>query len=253
MNNAKKFFHAQQGLTLIEVLIAAFIMAVIGIISFQSLNSTVNSKEVVEENLDKLARLDRTWLLLETDLRNVVSASRRQVYGVGSGSDIPPLIVDNSDGGRGYWLTALRGGHANPLNFARSEVIRVGYRVQEDTLWRDVWNDLASVDVEQARSQKIIEGVEGVVVRILSDNAQSFTSGPWVDRWPQEENALALPMALEITVDFEKYGEITRLYSVVKGEGGEATVGSSANGENPVPSPVSGGTGGEPDRGEDEN
>lgn len=213
----------QRGLTLVEVLIAAVIMAVIGVISFQSINATVNSKESVEENLARLARLDRTWLLLETDLRNVVSAARRQVYGPGSGSDIPPMVVDNSAGG-GYWFVVLRGGHANPLNFIRSEVIRVGYRLEENTLWRDVWYDLASVDVDQARSQKIVEGVERIEVRILSDQAQSFSSGPWVDRWPREDNVLALPMALEITVEFERYGEIKRLYSVVKGELGGGVV-----------------------------
>jgi len=175
---------------------------------------TLVSKEAVEQNMEKLARVDRVWLLLEADLKNALGHTRTQIYGAGSGSEIPAMVVEN---GGEYWLTIMRGGHANPLDFVRTEMIRVGYRIEEETLWRDVWYDLASTDVEQARQQKVVENVEEVNVRLLAEGASSYSAGPWQDRWPVQEQG-QLPIAIEVTMNFKEFGEITRLYSLVKGE-----------------------------------
>lgn len=206
----------QNGLTLIEVLIAVTILALIGTISYQSLDATINSKEVVEEHLQELARIDRAWLLMEADLRNVVNFQVTQTYGPGSGGTIEPLMLSNNDGD--YWMTLLRGGHANPLGFIRTEMIRVGYRVQDETLWRDVWYDLSSRDVDKARQQKIIEGVDSVEIRALSPTANSYSAGPWLDRWPEGQNPADSPLAVEIKLTLkDEEHDISRLFALVKG------------------------------------
>ncbi len=208
----------QRGITLIEVLIAVIIMAMIGTISYQSLDATISSKEVVEKHIKELAKIDRAWLLIEADLRNMVNHQVTQAYGVGSGGKLPPMVLANTD--EKYWMVVLRGGHANPLNFIRSELIRVGYRVQEEILWRDVWYDLGSNDVDQARQQKIIDGVEGVEVRILTPAATSFSGGPWTDSWPfQGANPDDMPLAVEIKLRLKgDEAEISRLFALVKGK-----------------------------------
>ncbi len=217
MNNRAYQMRAHSdGMTLIEVLIAVIILAAIGTISYQSLSTTIKSKEVVEDNLAKLARIDRAWLLIETDLRNALAHVTQQTAGPGTSDDIQPLVLEN---GGDYWLTVLRGGHANPLDFLRTELIRVGYRLQEETLWRDVWYNLGSVDVEQARRQKVIDDVELLEVRALSPQARAFGSGPWLDRWPQAgaSRDVMLPLAIEVKLQLREQAEISRLYSLVKG------------------------------------
>lgn len=203
------------GFTLIEVVIAVTIMAIIGVISYQSLDVSERSQRVLKENMKELARLDRVWLRLENDLHNIVNHSVRQQYGPGSGSILPPLQAES---GGDYWLTIMRGGHSNPLNFVRTELIRVGYRLEDETLWRDVWYNLSSVDEEQSRGQKIIENVERIEVRLLKRNASSFSGGPWLDRWPEADvNAFEMPLALEVTLKLEDKAEIKRLFSIVEG------------------------------------
>lgn len=217
MNNSVALSRVQ-GMTLIEVLIAVVILAAIGTISYQSLSATITSKEVVEDNLAKLARIDRTWMLIENDMRNVINHTTRRTLGPGSGDVIAPFVVDDT---ADYWMTMLRGGHANPLNFRRTEVIRVGYRIAEETLWRDVWYDLASTDVDQAQQQKIVEGVEEIIVRVLSRKASSFSAGPWSDRWPAMGAApdeSELPLAVELSVKLKDKAEIKRLFTLTKGE-----------------------------------
>ncbi|MFL0803582.1 MAG: type II secretion system minor pseudopilin GspJ [Agarilytica sp.] len=207
----------QNGLTLIEVLIAVIIMALIGTISYQSLDTTIRSKEVVEEHLKELSKVDRAWLLIEGDLKNILNNSVSQSFGPGGGEDLPSLFLDNSD--EEYWLVVLRGGHANPLNFIRSELIRVGYRVQDSVLWRDVWYNVASVDVDQARNQKVLDNVETVEVKILSPTATSFDGGPWVDKWPpQGARPEEMPFAVEVILRLKDDEEISRLFSLVNGK-----------------------------------
>lgn len=208
----------QTGMTLIEVLIAITIMAVIAAISYQALTATIGSKEAVEDNIAKVTRIDRAWLLLEADLRNVINHTTTRTFGPGSGETIPSFVVEE---GGDYWMTVLRGGHANPLNFPRTELIRVGYRVQEDTLWRDVWYDLASTDVDQAKQQKVVDNVEEVLVRVLPRNATSFSAGPWSDRWPALNAGNAnneLPLAIEVNLKLRDEAEIKRLFMLTKGE-----------------------------------
>lgn len=205
----------QQGITLIEVLIAVIIMAMIGTISYQSLDTTIRAKEVVEESIAKLARIDRAWLLMENDVRNILNHSVTQLSG--RTLELPPLVLGNVEGL--HWMVILRGGHANPLNFRRSELIRVGYRVQEEILWRDVWYDIGDSEVEEARQQKIIDGVEKVEVRILSSTATSFSGGPWLETWPESSNRSPnMPIAVEVKLTLKgEDTDITRLFSLVDG------------------------------------
>lgn len=212
----EKHAQHQQGMTLIEVLIAITIMAVIAAISYQSLTATIGSKEAVEDNIAKVARIDRAWLLLEQDLRNVINHITKSSA---DKSQIPSFIVEE---GGDYWMTILRGGHANPLNFPRTELIRVGYRVQEDTLWRDVWYNLGSTDVDEARQQKVVENVEEVTVRVLPRSATSYSAGPWSDRWPAlnagQQASSELPLAIEVSLKLRDEAEIKRLFMLTKGE-----------------------------------
>ncbi|VUD53575.1 Type II secretion system protein J [Thalassocella blandensis] len=205
-----------QGLTLIEVMVAVSILAVIATISYQTLSITIASKDVVEAKLKEMARVDRAWLLLETDLKNNLSYERKQMLGPGSGELILPLLIErNGD----YSMVLLRGGHPNPMNFPRSELIRVGYRLQDETLWRDVWYNLGSVDQDEARQQKIVDGVESFEISVLSDRANSFSSGPWLDSWTlKDQSNSKMPLALKITIKLEGYEEISRLYSLLRGE-----------------------------------
>ncbi len=207
----------QNGLTLVEVLIAVIIMALIGTISYQALDTTIRSKEVVENHLKELSKIDRAWLLIEGDLKNMVNHNIAQSFGPGGGSALSPLVLENSD--EEYWLVVLRAGHANPLNFIRSELIRVGYRVQDSVLWRDVWYNISSVDVDQARNQKVLDNIEEVEIKLLSPTATSFDGGPWVDKWPpQGAQPEEMPFAVEITLRLEDDEEISRLFSLVNGK-----------------------------------
>ncbi len=219
MNKVAAATKKQHGLTLIEVLIAVIIMAMIGTISYQSLDTTISSKEVVEKHIADLKQIDRTWLLIERDLHHFVNHWAKQTYGAGSGGGLPPIVVDPNEGG--YRLVVLRGGHANPLNFTRTELIRVGYRIEENVLWRDVWYNLGSTDMEQAQQRKIIDGVDSIEIKALPPTANNVDTRNWLDQWMPTEGAQGgeVPLALEITLRLlDNEIEIKRLFAMVAGK-----------------------------------
>ncbi len=199
-----------RGFTLLEVMVAIGVMALVATGSYMAINAASKSSEVTEETLERFDRIDRTWVLLEGDLRNAVARLTRLYYG----PPLPALLVDfNSE----YRLSLLRGGRANPLLLPRTELARVGYRLQDGLLWRDTWHDPSRIEPEAAAQQKLVDGVKDMTVRLLPLNGQSVEDGPWLDEWPGNQPPMALPVAVEISLIFEDLGEVTRLFEVLPG------------------------------------
>lgn len=205
-------FSKMKGFTLIEVMIAILIMAMIAVMTSQSFSVAISSSEATQEAIDRMAKVDRVWVLFETDLRNAIPTMPR----VSGSKPIPPVFVEPSDD---YRLTILRAGYANPLKLPRTEMVRVGYRFEDSVLWRDTWVNIAANDEREARPQIVIEGLEDIFIKALPDNQRSsVAAGPWLERWPQNgQPPNKLPAAIEITLVTEDFGEIKRVYSLLPG------------------------------------
>lgn len=203
---------SQKGISLLEVLVATMIMATIAALAFGALDVSERSKEVSEAKMLEIQQFDRSWLMLENDIRNAMAYA----HGSEFGEIIPCMQVSYGDE---YALIFMRGGRANPLAFPRSELARVGYRLVENVLWRDTWYDPYNPDIDYARQQKIMENVEDIKVRVLPPNAKGVKEGPWLEDWPSGVGSPeTLPLALEITIEVEGRGELTRLFSLAPGK-----------------------------------
>ncbi|HMY39498.1 MAG TPA: type II secretion system minor pseudopilin GspJ, partial [Marinagarivorans sp.] len=201
-----------RGFTLIEVLIAIVIMAIIATLTGQALHTATTSSDATNDAVKRLNSVDRTWTLLEADLRNTLP----RAIVPSMGEPIPPLIANRSSD---YWLRVFRGGVVNPLHAPRSELVRIGYRLTDNVLWRDTWVNIASLDERDALKQKLMTDVKDIVIRVLSNSATSLAAGPWLQDWPASGvQANQLPRALEVTIQTEDYGEMKRLFPLLAGE-----------------------------------
>ncbi|MFO1370373.1 MAG: type II secretion system minor pseudopilin GspJ [Marinagarivorans sp.] len=201
-----------RGFTLIEVLIAIVIMAIIATLTGQALHTATTSSDATNDAVKRLNSVDRTWTLLEADLRNAIP----RAIVPSMGEPIAPVIANRSNE---YWLRVFRGGVVNPLHAPRSELVRIGYRLKDNVLYRDTWVNIASMDERDALKQKLMTEVKDVVIRVLSNSATSLAAGPWLQDWPASGvQANTLPRALEVTIQTEDYGEMKRLFPLLAGE-----------------------------------
>ncbi len=221
----------QFGFSLMEVLVAISIMAIIATLAGQALHTATTSGAVTDDAVKRMASIDRTWVLLDTDLRN----SLPRLIAPPSGEIIPAMTAGSSGG---YWLTLLRGGVANPLHLTRSEVVRVGYRLEDGTLWRDMWQDTGTSDARKAVSQILMTDVKNMRVRVLADTATSIAAGPWLPDWPTDGDKAKLPRAIEFTLHAEDFGEIKRLFNILPGENAVFVARPLVPGGVPGPTPV---------------
>ena len=220
----------ERGFTLLEVLIALVISALIAVMAFESLNAADNGATRTNEVLAEINRLDRAWQLIAADLRHVIppaAADRNAVFKAeslrSSGEDADQLV-----------LLFKRRGWVNFSNLPRSDLQMVGYRVVDGQLWRDFAPErnleLADVDLEEDDGfhQLLLEDVEDFQLRLLFQGAitsrgKSALEGrefseDWLQKWPdnnqQGASAQDLPLAVEITIELKGVGSSVRLFAM---------------------------------------
>lgn len=203
-----------QGFTLVELLVSAALLAVILIAAERAINVAQRSAEVSSATTKAVRDLDRFLVLLENDMRNLIG-SGRQVPEFGP---LPAMSLQPTDD---YILMFLRGGQINPLLLPRTELLRVGYRLEDQVLWRDSWIDPWLPEEDRARPQQLLTGVEEIEFRALPypPTARSVEEGPWQESWPVSTSPISsdLPLALELRLKLKQRGEIKRLLPLVSG------------------------------------
>lgn len=224
-----------RGFTLLEVVIALAITAVIMTFSYQSFSTASRGAEATSEVMARVNELDRTWQLLEKDLRHllqpidassdpsVIGGLRRpfrgnSLYGETSGDKLLLQLT------RGAWL--------NPMNRPRSDLQQIIYRVSDGVLWRDyrpernfIIDDWLFAD--DLIKQQMLAGVADIELRFLSaQRVQQEGSGiltgddysrDWSQVWPASNAAgvdTSLPVAVWIRIKLEDGLISERLYDL---------------------------------------
>jgi general secretion pathway protein J len=199
-----------RGFTLMEVMVALAIMAIVAVLASQAFNTASTGAAATREAMERLASIDQTLVYIENDIRNAMPKTIMSI-------DNDPLPAFRLKGSDDYWLMVLRGGVSNDLYQLRSEMVRVAYRWEDETIWRDTWFNPADTDQDLSRKRKLVTGVEDLIVKVLPRNAASVVSGPWLDTWPPNAGVVELPMALEVTLVLKDMGEIKRMFMILPG------------------------------------
>jgi general secretion pathway protein J len=190
------------GFTLLELLVALSIFAIVAMLAYGGLDSVLEQRLQTEESAERLAVLQKTYLIIQRDIEQLVPRSVRSKFG-----DKRAAIAGAEH------LNLTRGGWSNPLNNPRSSLQRVGYTVYERRLIRYSWLVLDSAQDSEPRKQVLATQLTGLRVRYLDQNDH------WQQQWPAEkstggEPSDELPRAVEMTLEHEHYGEIRWLFQL---------------------------------------
>ncbi|WP_137817945.1 type II secretion system minor pseudopilin GspJ [Pseudomonas sp. 2FG] len=216
------------GFTLLELLIAIAIFALLGLGTYRMLNSVLRTDTATRTQEQQLRELIRAMAAFERDVLQLVARPVRDPFGesraalLGEGGDHPALEF-------------TRNGWRNPMGTPRSRLQRVRWELSGEQWQRRYWTVLDQAQDSQPRVQQALDGVTRFALRYLD------REGRWLDSWPPAEGAedkrlQRLPRAVELVLEHRRYGELRRVLRLPDMPK-DATQGDAEGGEQPAPEP----------------
>lgn len=197
--------YTARGFTLIEVVIAMAIFAILAAMAYSGLQSVIDSKSHTEAGLERLQAVQMTMLTLSNDLQQIVPRDAQDALG----GRLDKLSTQSSE----YLVEFTRAGWRNPADNPRSSLQRVAYKLDEDRLLRIYWHHVDRADEERRVERVLIDNIKSLQLRFLNEQQE------WTENWPQASVLASgsnspLPLAIEATLDAHDWGEISRLLRV---------------------------------------
>lgn len=193
---------ARAGFTLVEVLVALAVFALIAAAGALVLARTIDTRFIVHEHAERIAELQRMRALLKADLAQAAPRRTRAP----TGRPLPRALMGQTVPGDPV-LTLVRAGWSNPDDAARPGLQRVEYRVVENRLERR-----ASTYLDGARAgppQVLYRGVSDVAVTFIQDGSEAPAFLSSRDR--------PLPQAVRIVMTLDGLGRVDQLFAVSAG------------------------------------
>ncbi len=200
----------QSGFTLLELVIAVGIFALMSTMAYSGLNSALSTQKRADSQAERLAQLQKTMLILGRDIEQAIGRPVRDNYA-------DELAAMTGGGFGSSILEFSRTGRSNPMKQQRSHLQRVGYVMAEDQLLRQSWSVVDRSLNSEAHEGVLLEDVNEIALRFLD------SENTWHEQWPpdsastgnQNQSQSLLPRAVEITIDLEDWGEVRRVFEVV--------------------------------------
>lgn len=191
-------FSTSRGFTLLELIVAIAVFAVVATMAYSGLDLLLRSRESLEAQAQRQRELELAVLGIERDLRQALARPARGPYG-----DEQPALIGS--GIAAEWtaldLTSSRDG-------VRTAALRVRYALVDGALWRSRDAVLDRSPRDSSRTRKVLGDVERLSWRFVAAGRQRL------DQWPPRTGITAperLPRAVEVTLTLKDIGEIVRL------------------------------------------
>ena len=187
----------ESGFTLVEMLIALTIFAMLTAAGVALLSVTARTQQTADRLLGELGELRALQALLTADLSLAVPRRRRDDRGE------PAPAFSAAASGQPALLEFVRGGVEG--SEGRSSLRRIAYRLRDGRLER---LSFPHVDGAQtALSMTLLRGVRQIRLRYRDEE------GGWQDEWVPTD-AARLPKAVELVTDSEAHGLVRQLFVV---------------------------------------
>jgi general secretion pathway protein J len=227
------------GFTLLELLVALFIAALMFAMGYAALSQGLTSHDDLKEQQARLLELQTAMRVMEQDFVQLAPRPVRQTIGdepsqpalqalpqgeiEGQPENGPlqtaqPSQLQTGQTETSQPLVALtRNGWANPAGLQRSALQRVAYYFENGTLRRESWYVLDPTLSSTTAKRTLLTHVKSITFQFMDVNRV------WQATWPPttvqgmvaaELSLRIRPIAVQVTIDTEDWGKITRLFEV---------------------------------------
>ena len=194
----------QNGFTLLELLIAISVFAVMSFMAYGGLSNVIANSESSKAALERLHTVQLSMFNIGRDLSQIAKRNIRDEFG-----DSQNYIL--SGGNNDSVIEFTRNGRRNPANLLRSNLVRVAYKLEEGNLIRMQWPQLDRVQGMIPYENTLLTDVTNLNLRFLDNSAK------WHDEWPPLNSAGTTSgtpgnlEAIEMKITLNDWGEIRRL------------------------------------------
>jgi len=231
------------GFTLLELLVALFIAALMFAMGYGTLSQAISTRGSLKEKQARLLELQTAVRVLEQDFVQLTPRPVRQPIG-----DEPsqPALQANPSGTQSSGAVSSLGttsasgassnsssqgtttgtpplvalthtGWANPNGLQRPAEQRVAYYLENGTLRREYWYVLDPTLSSTTARRDLLTKVKSVTIQYMD------LTHNWQAQWPPStvvgmaalESSLRIrPIAVQVTIDTEDFGKIVRIFEV---------------------------------------
>ena len=201
-----KLKKSQRGVTLLELIVAVGVFALFSVMAYGALNRILDQRDQIEQKREYWRTLSLTFLRMEEDMAQARARSVRDI----DGTTLPSLRGQPTDTRAlaDPTLELTRGGVLVFGEGVRSDLQRVGYRLEDNVLLRLTWPVLDRAPQTKPFESLLLRDVETFEVRFYS------LGGNWIDVWPVEELSEELPRGIEVTLTLTNGNEFKRIFFV---------------------------------------
>jgi general secretion pathway protein J len=238
-----------RGFTLVELLVALFIAAIMFAMGYGAIMQSLNSRDAIKEQQARLLELQTAMRLLEQDFVQLSPRPVRQAVGDEPAQPAlqgsPPSselsaqassvtttstfsstsasslssTLSGTQSGTPPIVALTRSGWANPAGLQRPGLQRVAYFLENGTLRRENWDVLDPTLASTTVKRELLKHVKSFTIRYMDVNHT------WQTQWPPLTSTVLVgsamemvlrerPLAVEITLDTEDWGKIVRIIEI---------------------------------------
>ena len=230
---------ARNGFTLLELLVALFIAAIMFAMGYGAINQALRSRGSIRQHEKSLVDLETAMAVMEQDFVQLAPRPVRDPLGdsylaclVGSASSDTSASADNTDTSDSSdtsdaaqtstpLVSLTRNGWSNPTGLSRPELERVAYVLDNGTLVREHWNVLDATLSSTPVKRNLLKHLRRVTFRYMSPQHA------WIDSWPSAPlnvGGMAAsdsfyrmrPLAVQVTLDTKQWGKIVRIFEIAQ-------------------------------------
>ncbi len=198
-------FKNTDGFTLIEMMVALSVFALLGAMGVTMLSGFASAQTKLLNSDAFLSSMQQSRATIQGDLENAVKRPVRDLYGSAGTS----VFIGNPAESETVLFRLVRGGHmAALISDDAPSVQRVDYLFKDNTLVRRSYAKPDATPETPIEEIPLLKGVEQAKVR--------FHAG---DRWSEEWGTLSngvsrFPYLLELVLKLEGKGTVTHVFSV---------------------------------------